>query len=117
MNDERLPQSVETGPPVSTSSVLVESPADVEATDVGIDADGALEELELPSLVSAPEPLAPGTEIGLEGRLRVGEHVGTRGRVNLYAATWRQDEGQEIEVDLREGPADHVGLQREAEVL
>src|SRR5215207_2538377 len=67
-----------------------------------IDAGGDLEELVLPSLVRALEPLPPGTEIGPQGRLRVTEHRGTRGRVNLYAATWRQDDGQEIEVELRE---------------
>src|SRR5688500_3037144 len=36
---------------------------------------GDLDELVLPSLVSAPEPLSPGTEIGPDGRLRVVEHV------------------------------------------
>jgi hypothetical protein len=57
-------------------------------------AGSELEELVLPSLVSAPEPLAPGTEIGPGRRLRVIEHLGTRGRVNLYAATWRPADGQ-----------------------
>ena len=70
----------------------------------------------LPSLVSAPEPLSR-DRVGPEGRLRVVEHVGTRGRLNRYAAIWRQDDGAEIEVELREGPADHAGLRRESEIL
>jgi PPM family protein phosphatase len=83
-----------------------------DAADVGF-----LEDLILPSLVTAPELLAPGAEVGPEGRLRVVEHIGTRGRINRYAAVWRQDDGAEIEVELREGPADHLGLLRESEIL
>src|SRR5438067_2012646 len=55
-----------------------DSPAD--AAD-----DGFLADLMLPSLVSAPKPLAPSAEIGPDGRARVVELLGTRGRVNLYA--------------------------------
>ncbi|MBA2451194.1 MAG: protein phosphatase 2C domain-containing protein [Chloroflexi bacterium] len=77
----------------------------------------ALEELILPSLVQPPEVLSPGAIVGPDGRLRIVEHLGTRGRINRYAATWQDEAGQPIQVELREGPADHAGLQREAEVL
>lgn len=99
--------------PLLADDASVPELATVDAVPEG----GDLDELVLPSLVSAPEPLSPGTEIGPEGRLRVVEHVGARGRLNRYAATWRQDDGREIDVELREGPADHAGLQREAEIL
>jgi len=79
--------------------------------------DNGLDELVLPSLVSAPEPLPPGATVGPEGRVRVVAHSGTRGRINRYAATWRDGDGREIEVELREAPADHAGLAREAEIL
>ena len=118
MSDTRLPladpESEEAEQAVAEAEVTAEQPADAtRATDTG----GDLEELVLASLVSAPEPLGPGTEIGPEGRLRVVEHLAVLGRVNRYAATWLQDDGQQIEVELREGPADHAGLQREAEIL
>ena len=118
MSDTRLPladpEAEKAEQATAEAEGTAEQPDDAtEAADTG----GDLEELVLPSLVSAPEPLAPGTEIGPEGRLRVVEHVGTRGRVNRYAATWRQDDGREIAVELREGPPDHAGLQREAEIL
>src|SRR6476661_6358367 len=64
---------------------------------------GFLEDLILPSLIRAPELLPPGAEVGPDGQLRVVEHIGTRGRINLYAAVWRQDDGAEIEVEVREG--------------
>jgi protein phosphatase len=88
-----------------------------EATSADAAGDGFLDELVLPSLVSAPEPLTAGAEIGADRRLRVIEHVGTRGRVNRYAAVWRHDNGEEIEVELREGPPKHAGLLRETEIL
>jgi len=101
---------------LSEPEETITEPAEAAAV-AAPDPGGELEELVLPSLVSAPEPLAPGTELGPEGRLRVVEHLGTRGRLNRYAATWRQDDGSEVEVELREGPADHAGLAREAEIL
>jgi protein phosphatase len=76
-----------------------------------------LEELTLPSLIQAPVPLAIGTTLGPDGRLLVGELLGARGRVNRYAATWRADDGQAVDVELREGPSDHAGLRTESEVL
>lgn len=103
--------------PPSVADAMTAAPDAADSTMAPADAGADLEELVLPSLVSAPEPLSPGTELGPDGRLRVGEPLGTRGRVNRYAATWRQDDGQQIEVELREGPADHAGLQREAEIL
>src|SRR5688572_12629856 len=69
------------------------------AAGVGADGGDALEELTLPSLVLAPDVLPDGTVIGPEGRLRVGEHLGTRGRINRYRASWRQDDGDEIDVE------------------
>jgi PPM family protein phosphatase len=81
-------------------------------------ADGdVLEELTLPSLVQPPEVLQPDAVIGPDGRLRIVEHLGTRGRINRYAAAWQDETGQVVAVELREGPADHPGLQREAEIL
>ena len=79
--------------------------------------EGFLEELTLPSLIAAPNALSSDATLGPEGRLRVGEHLGTRGRVNRYAATWRDDAEVEVPVELREAPADHAGLRREAEIL
>src|SRR5690348_859564 len=37
--------------------------------------DGFLDDLVLPSLVSAPEPLMPETDLGPDGRLRIVEHL------------------------------------------
>ena len=76
-----------------------------------------LEELTLPSSVQAPEALAVGTRLGPEGRLEIVEHLGARGRINRYAATWQDEAGHELSAELREGPADHVGLRREADIL
>ena len=78
---------------------------------------GALEELTLPPSVQAPEPLAAGAAIGPDGRLRIVQHLAARGRVNRYAATWQNETDQPVEVELREGPADHAALAREAEIL
>jgi protein phosphatase len=101
-----------------TAALLPADAPDPNATAASADLDDdELEELVLPSLVRAPELLTPGTKIGTDSRARIVEHLGTQGRVNWYAATWRQDDGQEIEVELREGPADHAGLQCEAEIL
>ena len=85
---------------------------------VSAPADGdVLEELTLPSLVQPPEVLEPDAVLGPDGRVRVVEHLETRGRINRYAATWQDEAGQVVEVELREGPAEHPGLQREAEIL
>ena len=84
------------------------------ATDAGGD---FLEELTLPPVVAAPEVLPPGAALGPDGRLRVVEHFGTRGQVNRYAATWRDDASADVPVELREAPPDHPGLRREAEIL
>src|SRR5690349_16213241 len=92
-------------PPDETAPPMAESPiepvhrevapasddgASLASTDDGAAlptaSDGFLEDLELPSLVSAPEPLAPGAAIGMDGQVQVVEHVGTRGRVNVYVA-------------------------------
>jgi PPM family protein phosphatase len=76
-----------------------------------------LEELTLPSLIQPPDMLQPDTVLGPEGRLRILEHLGARGRINLYAGTWRGEDGHETQVEIREGPADHPGLRRESEIL
>src|SRR5687768_8840401 len=81
------------------------------------DAGRDLEELTLPSLIQAPVVLEPGTVLGADGRVQIGEHLGTRGRVNRYAATWTDDAGQPADIELREGPVDPDGLPREAEIL
>src|SRR5436190_12919410 len=69
--------------PIAGEDVAPAEPAAVEAPDEQEDAAaaGELEELTLPSLVQAPAVLEPGTTLGTDGRLRVGEHLGTRGRV------------------------------------
>jgi protein phosphatase len=41
----------------------------------------------------------------------------TRGRLNRYRASVRQDEAPHVPAELREAPADHPELRREAEVL
>ena len=76
-----------------------------------------LEELILPPSVQAPEALAAGAVLGPDGRLRIIEHLGARGRINRYAATWQDEAGRTVDVELREGPADHEALAREAEIL
>jgi protein phosphatase len=100
---------------VEAEAYTVVSDADAARPDA-VD-DGFLDDLVLPSLVSAPEPLMPETDLGPDGRLRIVGHRGTRGRVNMYAAVWRQEDGTDVEVELREGPADHVGLRRETDIL
>ena len=78
---------------------------------------GELEELILPSSIEAPKPLDPETALGPDGRLRIVEYVGVQGRVNHYAALWRDDAGQDVPVELREAPSEHLSLARAAEVL
>jgi PPM family protein phosphatase len=90
--------------------------APVEAGPTPADAN-ELEELTFPPSVEAPEALPIGTELAPEGRLRILEHLGARGRINRYAATWEEQAGEAVDVELREGPVDHDGLRREAEVL
>lgn len=76
-----------------------------------------LEELILPSSVQTLAPLPDGTAVDPDGRLRIERQLDGRGRVNRYRASWRDDAGELVPVELREGPADHPELQREAEVL
>lgn len=97
------------------------TPAPATNEHGGDDADVAsaaeLEELTLPPSVCAPEPLPDGTVVDVEGRLRAERLLETRGRINHYRATWQDDDGGAQPVELREGPAAHAELQREAEVL
>jgi len=81
------------------------------------DALGDLEEVVLPSLVQAPSPLSEGAVLGPDGRASVVRFLGARGRVNRYAATWRDDAGGNLSIELREAPIDHVGLRREVQIL
>ena len=76
-----------------------------------------LEELILPSSIQPPTPLAPATTLGPDSRLRVREHLGARGQINRYSATWRDNDGTELPAELREAPVDDPALAREAEVL
>ena len=105
---------VDGGPDPAVAAPAEQPLAEVGDAEVG---DDVLEELTLPSLIQAPEALPPDTTLGPEGRLRVVEHLGTRGRVNRYAATWQDDAGTAVPVELREAPADDAGLRREAEIL
>src|SRR5215210_7568435 len=109
------PSTSDAAPPEPASETHAPRPDSLAPSD-------ELEELTLPSLVQAPAILPPGTSIGPEGRLVVAEHLGCRGRVNRYRAALRPESGQEmsgqeIEVELRHGPADDPALQREAEIL
>lgn len=87
--------------------------------DTGAPADGGLylEELVLPSAITAPAPLPDGTTIGHEGSVLVEHLADTRGRVNRYRASVRKDGGPPIPVELREAPVDHPDLRREVEAL
>ena len=96
---------------------LSESKAGGDSDNAQDDLDGALEELILPSLIQAPEPLPSGSVLGTGGRVQIAEHVQTRGRTNQYVARWQLEDGAQIDVELREGPTDDAGLQRESEVL
>jgi serine/threonine protein phosphatase PrpC len=127
-NDGDCPATVEADESGPTSPLAVDETADAPATAPAPAPAGAeqtaprpdgddLEELTLPSLVQAPPIIAPGTVVGTDGRLTVDGHLETRGRVNRYAARWLCDDGQEITVALCEGPQDHMGLCREAEIL
>lgn len=95
----------------------VEVTPPAEAQVPAADAGGELEEVTLPSSVQPPPVLTPGAAVGAEGRLHIVRHREARGRINRYDAIWRDDAGQKVDVEIREGPADHATLQREAEVL
>lgn len=77
---------------------------------------GELEDLELPSLIPALDPLPEGATADIAGLVIINKLVETRGRVNRYRATW-SGPGEPCAVELQEAPADHAGLRREAEVL
>jgi serine/threonine protein phosphatase PrpC len=121
---ESGPATVESTPLSDSGPDAPASPPDMEAVGDPSGADseqsvlsGELEELILPSLIQAPEPLPAGTVLGPDGRVQIVEYVKTRGRTNQYTARWRQDTDTELDVELREGPADDAGLLHEAEVL
>jgi protein phosphatase len=79
--------------------------------------DRYLEELVLPSAIAAPAPLPGGTTIGPDGSVLILRLLDTRGRVNRYHAMVQQGDGPPVPAELREAPADHPDLRREAEVL
>ncbi len=76
-----------------------------------------LEELTLPSSVSALDPLPERSRIGPDGAVFVEGLVEKRGRLNRYRATWASTSDGTLPAELREGPVDHAELQREAAVL
>src|SRR5262245_10067133 len=80
-------------------------------------APAELEEVTFPPSVPALTPHPADTALGPGGRLRIEQLLGAAGRVNRYLAVWEDDEGQPLQVEVREGPAAHEGLRREAEVL
>lgn len=95
----------------------VTATADLAAGERVPAAGDELEELTLPGSVQPPEALAKETVLGPEGKLRIVGHVEAQGRINHYEATWREESDRAVAVELREAPADHAGLRREAEVL
>lgn len=118
-----VPSPTESGPTGEPGTDLARPPGATDGVgaapatlSAGAD-EGFLEELTLPSLVQAADVLPPGTALGPDGRVGVGERLRTRGGVNRYVATWRDDTGAAVPIELREAPADHPGLRREAEIL
>lgn len=116
------PPTADSGAPTDESAATAvtappEQAAPMPPPDQPPPATEALEELTFPPSVAAPPVLAAGAALGPNGRLRVMQHLDSRGRINCYAAVWHEDNGQPRAVELREGPADHAGLQREDEVL
>jgi PPM family protein phosphatase len=99
--------------------VVPEVSSVAKTDDIDTPPDGGLflEELVLPSAIAAPAPLPEGTAIGPDGGVVVEQLLDTRGRVNRYRASVRLDEVPPVEAELREAPADHPDLRREAEVL
>lgn len=124
---EPAPDPIESaGPQASTESGKQEAPQIGEGAGLNaardleeepVDFEGELEELILPSSVSTLEPLDVGARPDPEGRVEIEILVTTRGRVNRYLALWHGEEGRALPVELLEGPADHAGLQRQAEIL
>jgi serine/threonine protein phosphatase PrpC len=134
------------GPDTSAGSATdsASDPIDQAHTEVAAaDAGEVLEELTFPSSLQPPEPLSIGATIGPDtytppaqnaqnspptgtdaenvahtpGHVQIVEQLGARGLINRYLADWRAENGETIRVELREGPADHAGLRREAEIL
>lgn len=110
---------VNASPSASSGDALTPLPeakaaGEMDSTQQG--SDGTLEELTLPSLIQAPEPLPAGSVLGTAGRVQIVEHVQTRGRSNQYVARWQGEDGAQVDVELREGPTDDAGLQRESEI-
>ncbi len=105
-----VPPTIEARASVTPQNGDLEEPTSVAPES------GDLEELTLPSTVEAPQPLEAGSAVGPDGRAQVVRHIGAHGRVNRYEATWRDDAGQVVPVELWESPAGHEGLRLEAEV-
>lgn len=119
-----------TSAPAGGPAAVVEEPAvavvgtAAPAAPVGSDLPSAaetstgneLEEVALPSSIVTLEPLPAGTVTGPDGSTTVERLIETRGRVNRYLATWTGSGGARP-AELIEAPADHAGVQREAEVL
>jgi protein phosphatase len=80
-------------------------------------APAELEELTLPSSVTALDPLPEGTTIGPEGAVMVEGLMEKQGRLNRYRATWAGPVDGPLPAELREGPVDHPELRCEAAVL
>ena len=76
-----------------------------------------LEELTLPSSILGLEPLAAGTRVGPDAMLQVEELRQQRGRINIYRALPVVGPEPRMEIELLEGPFDHAGLQRTADIL
>jgi len=58
-----------------------------------------------------------GSTLGPEGSVQIERLLDTRGRLNRYDAFLRRGDEPPIAIELREAPADHADLRREAEVL
>ncbi|HEY8600763.1 MAG TPA: protein phosphatase 2C domain-containing protein [Thermomicrobiales bacterium] len=76
-----------------------------------------LDEVVLPSAILSPPALPEGTVLGPDDGIQIERLLDTRGRLNRYSALLRQRDDTPVPIELREAPADHADLQREAEVL
>ncbi len=98
--------------PVSDAAVAIKQGV-ATTSAAGLD----LEELLLPSSIPALSSLSAGVEVGMDGYIRIEGLIASRGRLNCYSASIRQDDASLASCELREAPSDQLELRREGEVL